>query len=187
MTQPLATHVAAAAAALVWIVAEKIKVGKPTSIGIATGAIAGLATVTPAAGVISMGGALIMGVLGSLACFWAVQLVRNRFKIDDSLDVFAVHGVGGILGSLLAAVFMSAETYLGFLNFGGTGYAEGVGMLDQLVTQAIAVGAVAAWSGIATLIIGYGLNLILPMRVSAEAERDGLDISSHGERAWDID
>jgi ammonium transporter, Amt family len=177
----LATHVAASAAALVWIIAERIKVGKPTTIGIATGAIAGLATVTPAAGMISMGGALLMGVLGSLLCFFAVQLVRFRFKIDDSLDVFAVHGVGGMLGSLLVAVLMSPE------GFGGTGYADGVTMGGQLITQLIAVGAVAVWSAVATLIIGYGLNLVLPMRVSAEEERDGLDISSHGERAWDMD
>jgi Amt family ammonium transporter len=177
----LATHLAASAAALVWIVAERIKVGKPTSVGVATGAIAGLATVTPAAGYISMGSALLLGVIGSLACFYAVQLIRVRLKIDDSLDVFAVHGVGGILGSLLVALLMSPET------FGGTGYAEGVTMVDQLITQATAIAAVAGWSAVATLIIGFALSMVLPMRVSAEAERDGLDIASHGERAWELD
>jgi ammonium transporter, Amt family len=176
----LATHVAASAAALVWIIIERIKVGKSTTIGIATGAIAGLATVTPAAGFISMGSALIMGVVGSIACFWAVQVIRNRFKIDDSLDVFAVHGVGGILGSLLLAVFMSVD-------FGGTGYAEGVGMVDQLTSQLVAITVVAGWSAIATLIIGLAISFILPMRVSADEEREGLDIASHGERAWDMD
>jgi ammonium transporter, Amt family len=176
----LATHVAASAAALVWIIIERIKVGKATTIGIATGAIAGLATVTPAAGYISMGGALIMGVLGSLACFFAVQLVRNRFKIDDSLDVFAVHGVGGMLGSLLLAIFMSVD-------FGGTGLAEETTIADQLISQLIAIGAVAVWSGVATAIIGYAINFVLPMRVSEDDEREGLDIASHSERAWDLD
>jgi ammonium transporter, Amt family len=183
----LATHVAASAAALVWIIVERIKVGKATTVGIATGAIAGLATVTPAAGSISNGSALIMGVLGSLACFWAVQLVRNRFKVDDSLDVFAVHGVGGILGSLLTAVFMSNETYFGFLNFGGTGLPDDTSMASQFISQLTAVGVVAAWSAIATLIIGYAISFVLPMRVSEDAEREGLDIASHGERAWDLD
>ena len=176
----LATHVAACAAALVWIIVERIKVGKSTTIGIATGAIAGLATVTPAAGFIGIGPAIIMGVVGSLACFYAVQIIRFRFKIDDSLDVFAVHGVGGILGSLMVAVFMSPD-------LGGTGYAEGVTMGGQLLTQAIAIGAVAAWSGIATLIAGYAVSLVLPMRVTPDEEREGLDIASHGERAWDMD
>jgi ammonium transporter, Amt family len=177
----LATHVAASAAALVWIILERIKVGKPTTIGIATGAIAGLATVTPAAGYISMGSAVLLGLVGSIACFYAVQFVRGRLKIDDSLDVFAVHGVGGMLGSLAVGIVMSPDI------FGGTGYAEGVGMLDQLMTQAIAVGVVAGWSAIGTLIIGYAISFVLPMRVAAEEEREGLDIASHGERAWDMD
>lgn len=177
----LATHVAASTAALVWILVERIKGGKPTSVGIATGAVAGLASVTPAAGFISMGGAVMLGALGSLACFAAARLIQGKLKIDDSLNVFAVHGVGGILGSLMVAVLMSPDA------FGGTGYAEGVGMGSQLMTQAIAIFAVAAWSAIATLIIGYALSMVLPMRVSAEAEHDGLDIASHGERAWELD
>lgn len=176
----IATHLGASSAALVWILVERIKVGKPTTIGIATGAIAGLATVTPAAGFIGVGGAIVLGAIGSIACFYAVQLIRFRLKIDDSLDVFAVHGVGGIIGSLLVAVFMSPD-------LGGTGYAEGTTMGGQLLTQAIAVAVVAAWSAIASLIAGYGLSLVLPMRVSADAEREGLDIASHGERAWDMD
>ena len=176
----LATHIGASTAALVWILAERIKVGKPTTIGIATGAIAGLATVTPAAGYIGVGAAVILGAIGSLACFWAVHLIRFRFRIDDSLDVFAVHGVGGMIGSLLVAAFMSVD-------FGGTGLADGVSIGGQLGTQALAIAAVAAWSALVTLIAGYGLSLALPMRVNAEAEREGLDIASHGERAWDMD
>lgn len=176
----LATHCGASAAALVWIILERFKVGKPTTIGIATGAIAGLATVTPAAGFIGVGGALFLGALGSLVCFYAVQLIRFRLHIDDSLDVFAVHGVGGITGSLMLAVLMSEA-------LGGTGYADGVTMASQLGTQALAVAVVALWSAGATAILGYAISLILPMRVSSEEERDGLDLASHGERAWDMD
>lgn len=176
----LATHCGASAAALVWIILERFKVGKPTTIGIATGAIAGLATVTPAAGFIGVGGALFLGALGSMICFYAVQLIRFRLHIDDSLDVFAVHGVGGITGSLMVAVLMSEA-------FGGAGYADGATMASQLGIQAMAVLVVALWSAAATAILGYGISLILPMRVSAEEERDGLDLSSHGERAWDMD
>lgn len=176
----LATHCGASAAALFWIILERFKVGKPTTIGIATGAIAGLATVTPAAGFIGVGGALFLGALGSLICFYAVQLIRFRLHIDDSLDVFAVHGVGGITGSLMVAVLMSEA-------FGGAGYADGATMASQLGIQAMAVLVVALWSAAATAILGYGISLILPMRVSAEEERDGLDLSSHGERAWDMD
>jgi Amt family ammonium transporter len=176
----LATHCGASAAALVWIVLERFKVGKPTTIGIATGAIAGLATVTPAAGFIGIGGALFLGALGSFVCFYAVQMIRFKLHIDDSLDVFAVHGVGGITGSLMLAILMSQ-------SLGGVGYADGVTMASQLGNQALAVAAVALWSAAASALLGYGINLILPMRVSGEEERDGLDLSSHGERAWDMD
>jgi Amt family ammonium transporter len=165
---------------LVWIVLERFKVGKPTTIGIATGAIAGLATVTPAAGFIGIGGALFLGALGSFVCFYAVQMIRFKLHIDDSLDVFAVHGVGGITGSLMLAILMSQ-------SLGGVGYADGVTMASQLGNQALAVAAVALWSAAASALLGYGINLILPMRVSGEEERDGLDLSSHGERAWDMD
>jgi ammonium transporter, Amt family len=101
-------------------------------------------------------------------------------KIDDSLDVFAVHGVGGILGSLLLAVFASEA-------FGGAGYADDAGMASQLGIQAICVGTVAAYSAVMTVVIGYMVSMVVPMRVSRDAERDGLDIASHGERAWDLD
>ena len=176
----LATHMGASAAALVWIMLERIKVGKPTSIGIATGAIAGLATVTPAAGFISAPAAIALGALGSLICFYAVHLIRFRLKIDDSLDVFAVHGVGGITGSLLVAVLMSP-------TFGGAGYADGMAMGSQLGAQALAILVVALWSALASVMLGYGLSRIWSMRVNAEDERDGLDLASHGERAWDMD
>ena len=108
-----------------------------------------------------------------------IQLVKFRLKIDDSLDVFAVHGVGGMTGSLLLAVFIAP-------GFGGTGYAAHMGTASQLVAQAIGVGLVAAFSAIATAIIALGVNLVFPMRVSEDAEREGLDLTSHGERAWEM-
>jgi ammonium transporter, Amt family len=174
------THFAASAAALVWMLIERIKVGKATAVGFATGAIAGLATVTPAAGAVGPMGALILGILAGVVCFYAVGLVKHTLGIDDSLDVFAVHGVGGIMGSILLAVLASSA-------FDGQGYAEGMTMMSQLLVQLQAVGVVAAWSAVVTLIIGYMVSMVIPMRVSEDAERDGLDISSHGERAWDMD
>jgi ammonium transporter, Amt family len=174
------THVAASVAALVWLLIERIKVGKSTAVGFATGAVAGLATITPAAGTVGPGGAIIIGLLAGTVCFWFVGLIKGTLKIDDSLDVFAVHGVGGMMGSLLLAVFASE-------SLGGVGYAEGAGMASQLWVQLKGVAIVAAYSAVVTLIIGYMVSMVLPMRVSEDQERDGLDIASHGERAWDLD
>jgi Amt family ammonium transporter len=174
------THMGACAAALVWLLVEKFTVGKPTSVGFATGAVAGLATVTPAAGFISPGAALLFGVAATAACYPMIQLVKKRLQIDDSLDVFAVHGVGGMIGSLLLAIFISP-------TLGGSGYAEGKTMLSQLAAQAVGVGAVAIWSAIATGVIAVGVSLFFPMRVGEDEEREGLDITSHGERAWELD
>ncbi len=179
-TAIIATHLAASVAALVWMLLEKIKVGKATAVGFATGAIAGLATITPAAGSVGPLGAIILGVLGGLVCFYAVGLVKKTLQIDDSLDVFAVHGVGGILGSLLLAILMAPV-------LGGNGYAEGMGMASQFWAQIKGVGIVAVYSAVVTLIIGYMVAMVIPMRVSEDEERDGLDIASHGERAWDLD
>ena len=174
------THLAASVAAIVWIVIERIKVGKSTAIGFATGAIAGLATITPAAASVSPGGALIIGALGSILCFLAVSLVKFKLQIDDSLDVFAVHGVGGILGSILVAVFADSM-------FGGIGYVDGNSIGSQLLTQLTGVGVVAMWSIFVSVIIGFAVSMLFPMRVSQDAEREGLDITSHGERAWELD
>jgi ammonium transporter, Amt family len=174
------THVAACAAALTWLLIERLVVGKPTGVGFATGAIAGLATVTPAAGFISPGAALLFGAIAAGVCFPAIQLIKQKLEIDDSLDVFAVHGVGGITGSLLLAVFLSAD-------LGGIGYPEGMGLGSQFVGQLVGVGVVALWSAIASVVIALAVSLVMPMRVSEDAEREGLDITSHGERAWEID
>jgi Amt family ammonium transporter len=176
------THVAASVAALVWIVIERIKFGKPTTVGFATGAIAGLATITPAAGFVSPGAAILIGAAASVVCYYAIQLIKMRLHIDDSLDVFAVHGVGGMLGSVLLGLFLSAQ-------FGGAGYDSiGAGSMGaQLGVQALGVLVVAAFSAVATALIALAINLFVPMRVSEDDEVQGLDISSHGERAWEFD
>ena len=174
------THAGAATAALVWLLIEKLTVGKPTSVGFATGAIAGLATVTPAAGFISPGAAILFGVLAALACYPMIQIIKQRLGVDDSLDVFAVHGVGGIIGSLLLGVFLSAD-------LGGTGYAEGTTMASQVAAQFVGVGVVAIWSAVVSAVIAVVVSLVMPMRVSEDEEREGLDLTSHGERAWEMD
>ena len=176
----LNTHLAASAAALIWIVVERIKIGKPTSVGLVTGAIAGLATITPAAGYIGPMGAILLGSAGSLAAFVAVLFIKKRLKVDDSLDVFAVHGIGGIVGSLAFPVFVLPL-------FGGPGFDEGVTLASQFVAQGIAVGVTVLWTAGVTTVVALMVAMVIPMRVDEEAEYDGLDIASHGERGWDFD
>ncbi len=174
----LNTHLAASAAALTWAAIEKIRFGKSTGIGIATGVIAGLATITPAANVVSPGSALLLGLMAAIVCFAGVGLIKRRFAIDDSLDVFAVHGVGGMLGALMLAVLMAP-------TLGGTGFAPGITMTSQLVAQLIAIGVVALWSLVATAGLAWIVGLVFPMRATKEQEQEGLDLSQHGEKAWD--
>ena len=174
------THAAASTAALVWLAIERFTFGKPTTVGFATGAIAGLATITPGAGFVSPGAAIAIGALAAILCYAAIQLIKNRLNIDDSLDVFAVHGVGGMLGTLLLGVFIST-------SMGGTGHPGGLGTGEFLGAQALAVVAVAAWSAVVTAVSALAISLILPMRVDEEDERQGLDIASHGERGWEVD
>ena len=166
----LVTHIAAAMGTLSWIVLEAKQNGKATLVGAATGTIAGLATVTPAAGVLGPQGALLMGLAGGVACYAAVHLIRVRLKVDDSLDVFAVHGVGGMLGILLLP-FLSSKA------LGGTGDGE-------FMVQLIGTLAVVAWSAIASLIILAILKSTLGLRVDKQAETEGLDTSLHGESAY---
>jgi len=176
----LNTHAAACAAAVAWLLIERVMLGKPTSVGFATGAIAGLATVTPAAGFIAPGAAILFGLLASAICYPMIQLVKQKLHIDDSLDVFAVHGMGGITGSILLAVFLSP-------GLGGTGYAEGMTMASQLVAQLAGVSVVTLWSGVVSVILAVMVSTLFPMRVSEDEEREGLDLASHGERAWEMD
>ncbi len=174
----LATHLAAAAAALAWMAIEWARIGKPTSVGLVTGCVAGLATITPASGYVDPASAMVIGAIGGTVCFFATEFIKRRLQIDDSLDVFAVHGVGGMAGSLLVALFAARQ-------LGGTGYAEGMTMLGQIKAQATGVAAVAAWSGICTFALIKLLGAFSGVRVSAEEESDGLDLATHGERAYD--
>ncbi len=169
----IVTHVAAATSALVWMLIERVRSGKVTATGFAMGAVAGMAMITPAAGVVGPGGAIMMGAIAAVACFFMAGIVKNTLQIDDTLNVFAVHGVGGILGSQLLAVFASQK-------LGGVGYTDGANMASQLWIQLKAVGIVAVWSAVATLIIGYMVAMVIPMRVSEEDEGEGLDIANHG-------
>ena len=170
------THISAATAALVWMVIEWVKHGKPTLVGIATGCIAGLATITPASGFVGPLGALIIGSFAAIICYYMVGFVKNTLKIDDTLDVFAVHGVGGLLGTLLLAP-------LGSKLFGGLGHSE-VTIIQQFNVQIIASFAVAIWSGLASFIILIILKNTIGIRVSTEEEEAGLDVSSHSESAY---
>jgi Amt family ammonium transporter len=175
----LSTHLAASAAALTWALLERIKIGKPTSVGIVTGAVAGLATVTPSAGYISPAGGIAIGIIGAGICFAAVLTIKQRFRIDDSLDVFAVHGIGGMTGSLALVPFASVA-------LGGDGLGMGT-MADQFGAQAMGIAVVVLWSAILTYLLARGAALLVPMRVDSQAERDGLDLTSHGERAYEFD
>jgi Amt family ammonium transporter len=173
------THISAATASLVWVVVEAVKFGKPSLVGIVTGMVAGLATITPASGFVGPFGGLCIGLVGGLACYFAVQAVKHRLHVDDSLDVFAVHGVGGILGTLLAAVFVAD-------GLGGAGLAEGRTMADQFTAQLIGVVATVAWSALATLVLVKVTAGLVGLRVGDDAQSQGLDLAAHGESGYTI-
>ena len=173
----LVTHIAAATASLVWMFIEWFRFGRPSLVGIVTGMVAGLATVTPASGFIGVPGGLILGLAGGVACYVAVDLIRVRLKIDDSLDVFAVHGVGGILGSLLVA-------YLALPAFGGLGLADGVTAGNQFMIQLASVAITVLWTGIASYVILKVIGAVIGLRVDQQDEIEGLDLSQHGERGY---
>jgi Amt family ammonium transporter len=173
----LVTHIAAATASLAWMFIEWFRFGRPSLVGIVTGMVAGLATVTPASGFIGVPGGLILGLAGGVACYVAVDLIRVRLKIDDSLDVFAVHGVGGILGSLLVA-------YLALPAFGGLGLADGVTAGSQFMVQLSSVAITVLWTGIASYVILKVIGAVIGLRVDQQDEIEGLDLSQHGERGY---
>ena len=173
----IATHMSASAAGLTWALIERLRFGRSSMIGVVTGVVAGLATVTPASGFISPVGGLVLGVLASVICFQAVDIVKQRLKLDDSLDVFAVHGVGGILGTLAVAGLASPL-------LGGVGYAEGMNAGSQFGAQALGVAAVCAWSAAVSAVILILCKATIGLRVAPEAIEDGLDLSTHGERAY---
>ncbi len=168
------THISAATASLVWMLMDWSKFGKPTLIGLVTGTIAGLASITPASGSVGPIGALIIGASAGFICYLFVNIVKNTLKIDDSLDVFAVHGVGGVLGIILVAFLVDS-------NIGGAGYAEGMNAASQLAVQVKGALAVLTLSVVATVIITYIVKFTVGLRVDETSEIEGLDISSHGE------
>jgi len=173
----LVTHIAAATAALVWMFIEWLRFGRPSLVGIVTGMVAGLATVTPASGFIGVPGGLILGLAGGVACYIAVDILRVRMKIDDSLDVFAVHGVGGILGSLLVA-------WLALPAFGGLGLADGISATSQFGVQLLSVAITIGWTVIASYVILRVISVVIGLRVDQQDEIEGLDLSQHGERGY---
>ncbi len=175
----MVTHLSASAAGLVWMAIEWMRFGRPSLIGTVTGVVAGLATVTPASGFVGPVGGLILGVCGSVVCFFAVDVVKHRLRIDDSLDVFAVHGVGGILGTLIVAVLASPV-------FGGAGYGAEGSMGAQIVTQVVGTAATIAWSAVVTLGLVALLRATTGLRASPEEIDEGLDLTQHGERAYTL-
>ncbi|MCU7930401.1 MAG: ammonium transporter [Candidatus Thiodiazotropha sp. (ex Codakia rugifera)] len=177
----LVTHISAATGAMTWLVREWIKFGKPSALGAVTGMVAGLGTITPASGFVGPAGALVIGLLAGIVCFSATNYLKQVLKIDDSLDVFPVHGVGGILGTLLAGIFSS--TSLGL--FSGYGFAEGIDTMGgQLYVQFIGVIATIAFTAVATFAILKLVDLLLGLRVNHEQEIEGLDIVLHEERGY---
>jgi len=173
----LATHLGACAGALSWMTIEWSRYGKPSALGLLTGVVAGLGTITPASGYVSPLGAILIGLIAGAVCFMATQWIKRKLHIDDSLDVSPVHGVGGVVGSLLTAVF--AATALG-----GTGYSLQADMLSQLGVQALGILATAAWCGGISWLLLRVLDATLGLRVSEEDESEGLDLAAHGERGY---
>ena len=168
------THISAATASLVWMLIDWARFGKPTLIGLVTGTIAGLASITPASGSVGPIGALIIGASAGSLCYLFVNIVKNNLKIDDSLDVFAVHGIGGALGIILVSFLVDS-------NIGGAGYADGMNAASQLSVQIQGLLAVLALSVVGTAVIAFVVKALIGLRVESSVEEDGLDISTHGE------
>ena len=176
----LVTHISAATAALTWMAIEWIKQGKPTLIGVATGMVAGLATITPAAGSVGPEGALLIGFMAGIICFYATQAVKGVFGIDDSLDVFPVHGVGGMIGIIMVS-FVGVQG--GFL---GSSAGEEWVPMEQLLIQLKGIVVIGVWTAVATWIILKVVGLVTDLRVSEEEELQGLDVTEHEERSYDL-
>jgi Amt family ammonium transporter len=175
----LVTHMSAAVATLTWMAIEWVRYGKPSMVGAVTGSIAGLATITPASGFVGLPGALIIGVVSGSVCYYAVDVIKRGFAVDDSLDVFAVHGIGGMTGTLLTA-------FLAVASLGGAGLAEGRTVADQFLIQATGVIATAIWSAVATFILVKVTQALVGLRTSRDVETQGLDLTTHGENGYNI-
>jgi Amt family ammonium transporter len=178
----LVTHISAAAGSLAWMMMEWTKHGKPSVLGIVTGMVAGLGTITPASGFVGPAGALVIGLSAGVICYYATQAIKQRFHIDDSLDVFPVHGVGGMLGTLLAGIFASDQ--LGV--FSGQGYNEGMNMASQVSVQITGIIATFAYTAFITYLLLKLIDNLLVLRVDEEDEIRGLDLVEHDERGYDL-
>ena len=180
----LVTHISAAAGAMTWMTIEWVRFGKPSALGAVTGMVAGLGTITPASGFVGPGGALIIGLLAGMVCFSATMFLKRVLKIDDSLDVFPVHGVGGMLGTFLAGIF--SATSLGV--FSGYGFADGIESMGQQVgVQLTGIGATVLFTAVLTWVILKVVALVTGgLRVTADQEQEGLDIVLHEERGYDL-
>jgi ammonium transporter, Amt family len=178
----LVTHISAAAGSIAWMMMEKIKFGKPSVLGIVTGMVAGLGTITPASGYVGPGGALVIGLCAGTVCFFATQYIKQVLKIDDSLDVFPVHGVGGMLGTFFAGIFASA----GLGVFSGQGFNEGMTMGSQVGVQLIGIVSTLVYTAVLTYIIVKVVTALIGFRVGEEDETLGLDIALHDEKGYDL-
>jgi Amt family ammonium transporter len=175
----LVTHIGAATGAFAWLLCEWLRYGKPSALGIVTGMVAGLGTITPASGFVGPIGALIIGGAAGVVCFSATSYMKRVLNVDDSLDVFPVHGVGGLMGTFLTGIFVSA-------TFGGMGYPDKVTMGDQIVTQLAGIGATAVWSGVLTWVLLKLVDAVAGMRVGADSETEGLDTVLHNEKGYNL-
>jgi len=173
------TQVATAAAALAWMFAEWIAHGKPTTLGIASGAVAGLVAITPASGFVGPMGAIAIGITAGVVCFLSATKLKRIIGYDDSLDAFGVHAVGGIIGALLTGIFVAS-------SLGGVGLKEGVTMAQQFGTQVLGVSATIVYDAIASFIILKVIDAVIGLRVTADEETEGLDLVLHDERAYDL-
>jgi len=179
----LVTHLSAACGALAWMTMEWVRHGKPSVLGIVTGMVAGLGTITPASGSVGPAAAVVIGLSAGVICYFATNFLKNALKIDDSLDVFPVHGVGGMLGTLLVGVF--ASTGLGI--FSGNGFSKGIDSIGgQLAVQATGVVATFVYTGIMTFIILKLVDIMVGLRVDGDAETQGLDLVLHDERGYNL-
>jgi Amt family ammonium transporter len=175
----LVTQVATASAAGTWMFIEWIKNGKPTAVGLATGAVAGLVAITPASGTCGPVGAIFIGIASSCCCFFAATTLKKMLGYDDSLDVFGVHGVGGIVGALLTGVFAAA-------SMGGVGLTEGTSITGQVITQFKSVILTIIWSGLVSAVALTVIKATVGLRVSDEVENLGLDLAEHGEESYHV-
>ena len=175
----LVTHISAASGALVWMLIEWIRYGKPSVLGIVTGMVAGLGTITPASGFVGPGGALLIGSIAGCVCYFATQLIKNKLTIDDSLDVFPVHGVGGVLGTFLTGILASSV-------FGGVGLEQGVSIGGQVIVQLTGIAATVVWSALASYLLLKVIDGLIGLRVNAEDEIEGLDIVLHEESGYKL-